>query len=187
MHGVCSLCSMRTGLGKAEFGARWGARHLDRQMSAEIAFDVGSLISLPRSAPGVHAEPRKIARLALAAVGSRDEILRCLPSRAVRYAIQLEPGHHMQIRGAGVVAHGAGKFRLDETRQHPAGNGRRGRTCCGRIGWLGPRPATDWACGSTARWRRGAPTRRRVATCRRPTFGAQNEKTDLLFSFLVLA
>src|SRR5260370_1114986 len=64
MHGVCSLPSMLTGLGKAEFGARRGVRYLDRQMSAEIAFDVGSLVSFARNAPSIYAEPRKIASLA---------------------------------------------------------------------------------------------------------------------------
>src|SRR5260370_31825367 len=114
MHGVCSLPSMLTGLGKAEFGARRGVRYLDRQMSAEIAFDVGSLVSFARNAPSIYAEPRKIASLALAAVGSRDEILRCLPSGTIRHAIRLEPGHYMQLRRACLAPPRGGRFRLHQ-------------------------------------------------------------------------
>jgi hypothetical protein len=56
-------------------------------MPAEITFDVGGLVSLASCAPAVHAKHREIANLALATVGSGDEILRYLSSRAVGDAI----------------------------------------------------------------------------------------------------
>jgi hypothetical protein len=86
-HHVNAVRGLITGLGKAEFGSRRVSGDTDREMPAEMAFNVGSLVAFASGAPAVHTEHREITRLALAAVGSRDEILWYLPSRAVRDAI----------------------------------------------------------------------------------------------------
>ena len=87
VHDVIPVRGILAAFGKAELGARRGARHSDGEVPAEIAFDVGSLVAFASGAPGINTEHRKITDTALASVRSRDEVLRCLPSGPVRNAI----------------------------------------------------------------------------------------------------
>src|SRR5690242_2637031 len=112
VHGIHTFSGIFSEFSKAELGAGGIAGNENREMTAEIAFNVRSLVPFAGSTPSVDPQHREIAALALSTMGSGDKILRRLAARAVWHTIELEPGYNVQVRGTGIVAHGTRQIRL---------------------------------------------------------------------------